>query len=490
MSLARQVDDRMPFTAGATARTFSVLMGIGAVGIFLLDTATPAEIAVDVLYVGVVLLVARVFEWRGIVLVSIGCAGLSALSFLLSEQVAPRAIALSNQALALAAIGVTAFLAVQTRSRETVLRAQAGLLDLAHDTIFVRDLKDVITYWNRGAEELYGWKKAEAVGQVSHQLMHTIFPQPLEAIMADLHRTGYWEGELVHTRKDGTQAIVTSRWAVQRDAQGRFVAVLETNNDITERKGAEVALHKAQAELAHVARVTTMSTLTSSIAHEVNQPLGAIVANANAALLWLARQPPELDEVRGRLERIARDGNRASEVIGRVRALLTKRKTLTARLDLNDLIQETVVLVHGEVGRHQVLLGTALGPALPRVVGDRVQVQQVLLNLVMNGIDAVKEVADRPRELVISSGREASGGVRVAVQDTGPGLDPESVDRVFEAFYTTKAEGMGMGLAICRSIIQAHGGRLWACANEPCGAMFQFTLPAEQDQAAVAERAA
>ena len=154
--------------------------------------------------------------------------------------------------------------------------------------------------------------------------MHTIFPQPLEEIMAGLRCTGHWEGELVHTGKDGTQVIVTSRWAVQRDAQGRLVAVLETNNDITERKGAEAALHKAQAELTHVARVTTMSTLTSSIAHEVNQPLGAIVANANAALLWLARQPPELDEVRGRLERIARDGNRASEVIGRVRALLRR----------------------------------------------------------------------------------------------------------------------------------------------------------------------
>jgi two-component system sensor kinase FixL len=485
-----EVQNRMPSGAAGTSRGFAVLIGIGAVGIFLLDTVTPAEIAVDVLYVGIVLIAARVFETRGIVLVSIACAGLAVLSFLLTQlQVSP-AVALSNQALALAAIGVTAYLAVQSRRRESVLRAQAGLLDLAHDTIFVRDLHDVITYWNRGAEELYGWRKREALGRVSHQLMQTIFPQPLEEIMAELRGTGHWEGELVHTRKDGTQVIVTSRWSVQRDAQGRLMAVLETNNDISERKRAGAALHKSQADLAHVTRVTTMNTLTSSIAHEVNQPLGAIVANANAALLWLAHQPPELDEVRGRLERIAQDGHRASEVIGRVRTLLRKKQGATARLDLNDLIQDTVVLVHGEARRHQILLRTALAPALPPVVGDRVQVQQVLLNLVMNGLDAVKEVGERPRELVISSGREESGGVRVAVQDTGPGLDPESVDRMFDAFYTTKAEGMGMGLAICRSIVQSHGGRLWACANEPCGAVFQFTLPVEQEEAALAERAA
>src|SRR6266850_7394747 len=176
---------------------------------------------------------------------------------------------------------------IEERKRaEEVLREQAGLLDLTHDTVFVRDINDVITYWNRGAAEMYGWIRDEAVGKVSHQLMQTIFPAPFEEINAELLRTGRWEGELVHTKRDGTQVIVASRWSMQRDKQGLPAAILETNNDITEHKRAEDALLKAQAELAHVARVTTMGELTASIAHEVNQPLSAIVANGNACLQW------------------------------------------------------------------------------------------------------------------------------------------------------------------------------------------------------------
>ncbi len=185
------------------------------------------------LYVGVVLLSARFLQKRGIVLASLGLMALTVLSYLLSEHDQSPSIAFSTCLLSLAAIGVTAFLAVQSQAREMVLREQAGLLDLTHDTIFVRDMNDVIVYWNRGAEELYGWKQAEAFGKVTHQLMQTIFPMPLEKITAELLRNGRWEGELVHTKKDGTQAIVASRWSVQRDEQGRPVAILETNNDIT-----------------------------------------------------------------------------------------------------------------------------------------------------------------------------------------------------------------------------------------------------------------
>ncbi|EIM30972.1 PAS domain S-box protein [Microvirga lotononidis] len=849
-----------------SSRVLRAVSAVTAIGIFILDTMTPAEIAVAVLYVGVVLLTAKVLQARGVVLVAVGCMALTMLSYVLAQHDASPSIALSNRLLSLAAIGVTAFLAVHSRSRETVLREQAGLLDLTHDTIFVRDPNDVITYWNRGAEEQYGWNKGEAIGQVSHQLTQTIFPRPLEEITAELLRTGRWDGELVHTRKDGTQAIVASRWSMRRDARGRPVAILETNNDITERKRAEEALreseeqwkavfecnptmyfmadaagtilsvnpfgaeqlgytvdelvrtpvlsvfyepdretvqrniascfaqpnkamswevrkvrkdgtelwvretarsvllrkcqvilvacedtterkcaqeaarrseqelrdlienlpamvyivlpgpfgpiaafasrgwreysglsqedtagsgwqsvvhpadlernlekwrvcaavgepyenesryrraadgayrwfldravplrdehgtilkwygiltdiedrkraeaalrrsehylaeaqrlshtgscaytpateqviywseemfriygldpqrsrapdvnelacfwhpddrdrvlerirtavcekaeyavehgivlpdgtvkhlhvsghpvfddtgavveyvgtvmdvterrraeealHKAQAELAHVTRVTTMSALTASIAHEVNQPLGAIVTNANAALRWLAHEPPELDEARETLERITRDGHRASEVIGRVRALLRKKAAVAKRVNLNDLIQNVVALVHGEVSQHRILLRTEQAPDLPPVMGDHVQLQQVLLNLVLNGIEAMKDVTERPRELLIRSRREEAA-VLVAVQDTGVGLESQNAGRMFEAFYTTKAEGMGMGLAICRSIIEAHGGRLWASANEPRGAVFHFSLPVDRDR--------
>ncbi|AFL49760.1 PAS domain S-box-containing protein [Sinorhizobium fredii] len=269
-----------------------------------------------------------------------------------------------------------------------------------------------------------------------------------------------------------------------RDEHGDILKWYGFLVDIEDRKRAEEALQKAQAELAHVTRVTTMGALTSSIAHEVNQPLAAVVTNANAALRWLATQPPNLDEARETLGRIVRDGHRAGEVIGRVRALLKKTASVTAQVDLNGLIEESVVLVHEEVRRQRVLLRTELAHELPPVAGDRVQLQQVILNLVMNGIESMKKVADRPRELLIRSRADTSGAVLVEVQDTGVGLEPQSLEQVFEAFYTTKAEGLGMGLAICRSIIEAHGGRLWAGANEPWGAVFQFALPSDPDESA------
>ncbi|MCA1439943.1 PAS domain S-box protein [Ensifer sp. IC4062] len=269
-----------------------------------------------------------------------------------------------------------------------------------------------------------------------------------------------------------------------RDEHGNILKWYGFLVDIEDRKRAEEALQKTQAELAHVTRVTTMGALTSSIAHEVNQPLAAVVTNANAALRWLATEPPNIGEARETLERIVRDGHRAGEVIGRMRALLKKTPTVTAPVDLNGLIEDSVALVQGEIRRHRILLRTELAHDLPPVTGDRVQLQQVILNLVMNGIEAMKKVTDRPRELLIRSRRDPSEAVHAAVQDAGVGLEPDSAERVFEAFYTTKAEGLGMGLAICRSIIEAHGGRLWAEANEPAGAVFQFTLPSDRDDSA------
>jgi PAS domain S-box-containing protein len=359
---------------------------------------------------------------------------------------------------------------------EEVLREQARLLDLTHDTVFVRDMNDVITYWNRGAEELYGWTSEEAVGKVTHQLTQTIFPAPLEEINAELQRTGRWEGELVHTKRDGTQVIVASRWSLQRDEDGLPDAILETNNNITERKQAEETVRKAQAELAHVTRVATMGELAASIAHEVNQPLAGIVINGNACLRWLAGDSPNLDEARDAARRIIRDGNRAGDVIARTRALSRKTGTEKERLDMNEAIQEVVALAKGELRSNRVALRTELADDLPPVLGDRVQLQQVVLNLVMNGIEAMSAVRDRPRELLIRTQSGEADQVNVTVQDSGIGLDPQSKEGIFDAFYTTKPAGMGMGLSISRSIVENHGGRLWAVPNEGPGATFQFTL--------------
>ena len=246
--------------------------------------------------------------------------------------------------------------------------------------------------------------------------------------------------------------------------------------DITDRRRAEDGLREVQAELAHVARVTTMGEMAASIAHEVNQPLSGVVINANACLRWMAGDPPNMGEVRDAVQRIIRDGKRASDVIARIRNLSKKSSVQKEPLDLNETIAEVVAFVQGEVRRTRVTLRTDLASDLPRIIGDRVQLQQVVLNLVLNGLEAMNAVADQPRELAIETRRENSEHIRVAVRDVGVGLDPESIHRLFDAFYTTKQGGMGMGLSISRSIIENHGGRLWAVPNDGPGATFLFTV--------------
>jgi PAS domain S-box-containing protein len=269
----------------------------------------------------------------------------------------------------------------------------------------------------------------------------------------------------------------------------RVEAALVITRDLTDHMLASEALHAAQAELAHVNRVTTMGQLTASIAHEVNQPIAASVTNAHAALCWLSAHPPDLEEVRQALGRIIENGGRAGDVIGRIRALIKKAPPCEARFDLNEAVCDVIALTRSEVLKHGVSLQTRLATDLSLVEGDRIRLQQVILNLILNAVDALSGVDEGARELLISTETDASGGVLVTVRDSGPGLDPKSVDRLFEAFYTTKPDGMGMGLSICRSIIEAHGGRMWATANEPRGAVFQFTLHPERDETVAAEHA-
>ena len=245
---------------------------------------------------------------------------------------------------------------------------------------------------------------------------------------------------------------------------------------LTERRRADEALRETQVELAHVTRVTTIGGLAAAIAHEINQPLAAVITNGNACLRWLAGTTPNLDEARQAVGRIIRDGNRASDVIAKIRALLRKTGTEKERLDMNDVIREVVALAQSEIRRNGVALRAQLEGDLPPVLGDRVQLQQVVLNLIMNGIEAMSAVGDRARELIISTQSGEIDQVHVTVQDSGIGLDPKNMERIFDAFYTTKAEGMGMGLAISRSIVENHDGRLWAVPNDGPGATFQFTL--------------
>ena len=247
--------------------------------------------------------------------------------------------------------------------------------------------------------------------------------------------------------------------------------------DITATTRAQEALQEAQAELAHVTRVTTLGELTASIAHEVNQPLAGIVINGEASLRWLGHQTPDMDEVRHAVERIISDARRASDVIRRIRDLAKKATPEMAPIDVNDIIDDGLLLVQRQVLNQRVDLQLDLESGLPPVLGDRVQLQQVVINLVINGIEAMVHVTDRPRRMLLRSHRDEGRQVLVSVQDSGVGIDPENANRLFNAFYTTKREGMGMGLSISRSIVEAHGGRIWATNNEGSGATIQFALP-------------
>ncbi len=261
-----------------------------------------------------------------------------------------------------------------------------------------------------------------------------------------------------------------------RDRDGRLEHV-GAIQDATEHRLSEEALAKVSSELAHVTRVSSLGVLTASIAHEINQPLSGIVTNASTCLRMLAADPPNVDGARETARRTIRDGNRASDVITRLRALCSKKETTIESLDLNEAIREVIALSLSELQRNRVILRTELADDLPLITGDRVQLQQVVLNLLRNASDAMSAVDDRPRHMVITTEREEGDRVRLTVQDAGVGLDPQAMDRLFEAFYTTKNDGMGMGLSVSRSIIERHHGRLWAAPNDGPGATFSFSIP-------------
>jgi two-component system, LuxR family, sensor kinase FixL len=472
------MDQNLSRTGLSTSVLAAAMAGIFAIAVFLIDTVTPLEIAIAVLYAFLVLMAANYFQVRGVLLVSAGCLLLAVFSFLVQHGFAADD-ALGRLVVSMAAIGAATLLALRNQSANSVLRERARLLDLTHDTIFVRDMNDVITYWNRGAEELYGWSQDEAIGRVTHQLLQTEFPEPLQKITEGLLRKGRWEGQLIHTARNGTRLTVASRWALEHDERGRPVEILETNNDITERNRAEEALQRAQAELAHINRVMTLGELSASIAHEVNQPLTGVVTNGSVCLWLLEREPLDIAEIRGAVESMISDSMRASEVVKRVRSLTKKSDLHIVAFDINDIINDAIHLLQREIRDHAVSLQLELAPALPEVLGDRVQLQQVLINLVMNGVEAMAAINGRPRALAIRSRLHETNQVLVEVEDSGAGIEPANLDRLFGAFFTTKAHGMGMGLSICRSIVQAHGGQIWASPNPgSSGSSFRFAVPA------------
>ncbi|MBB3933329.1 PAS domain S-box-containing protein [Kaistia hirudinis] len=606
-----------------------------AVAIFLFDLLSPLEGAVAVLYVLVILLAARTGHRRDILVAAAVAFALTLSAYGVSHGFEHAGAATLRAIVSLAAIGIATMLALQNQAATGRLVAQAQLLDLSHDMIFVRDATGVIIFWNNAAQEIYGWSFEEAIGRVADELLQTRYPDDRAAIESTLFETGRWDGTLEQSTRSGARLVVESRWALRRDALGRPIGVLETHTDVTERRAAYAALVRserryrrmfdasrigvvqedwngvgaalaalplaegqtleaylvahpefmaeargltpivdvnpaflsmvgagsasefietvddvlserddtfaralaafargesfyegeteivhidgrrvpvifaitfpkpddpdsnalvfvvditerkeaqeavlaAQAELAHAARVATLGELTASIAHEVNQPLMAVVTNGEAAMRWMRREPPDLVEVEASITRLVAEGRRASEIVKRVRAFLRKAPEQRDELDIADLVAEAVQLVERELARAGVTPGIAVAPGLPAVIGDRIQLQQVLVNLMVN---AAQAMADHPgeRRLSIEAALASADMITITVADTGPGIAADHLERLFDPFFTTKEQGMGMGLAICRTTAEAHGGALSVESRPGGGATFRLSLPA------------
>ncbi|KYH01443.1 PAS domain-containing sensor histidine kinase [Bradyrhizobium sp. DOA1] len=610
-----------------------------AVAVFLIDVLTPLEGAVAVLYVVAILLAARTNRRNDIVVAASGCAVLTITAYLLSHDLQHIASPALRAVVSLAAITITTLLALQNHAATNRLAAQARLLNLSHDMIFVRDRAGMISFWNKAAEQTYGWPAGDALGRSADALLRTTYPDKREAIERVLLETGRWEGRVEQRTKDGATLMVDARWAVQHDDLGKPVGVLETHTDvtdrvaahsalvqseqryrrmfdasrigvveedwtevratlnaldtggaglrnhlarhpdivrsarrlakitdvnpamqkmagadgssafianvdkllgqndrsflgallafaegepfyegeteivrldgrkvpvlftitfpaepdgdrnvlafvidITERRQAQDALLAAQADLAHAARVATLGEISASIAHEVNQPLAAIVTSGEAGLRWLRRDVPDLKEVATTMGHVVAQGRRASEIVARIRNFLKKAPPQKDQLQISEIIEEATSLVAREFAKDDVVLAIETEPGLPPIRGDRIQLQQVLVNLLINAGQAMSGQSGS-RVVTLRTGTADGESIVITVQDNGPGISPDDLPRLFDPFFTTKRGGMGMGLAICRTTVEAHGGQLSAESIPGSGATFRLTLPFSQQQA-------
>jgi PAS domain S-box-containing protein len=356
-----------------------------------------------------------------------------------------------------------------------------ALIENSHDFIGIASPDGRAQFVNPAGQKLVGLtgkdqvQRTKILDYIIEEDQRKIQDESLPAVM----RNGHWEGEIRfrHFQTGADIPMLQHIFVIKDPDGGRRLALATISRDITERKRDEQKLEATKAEMAHMARLTAMGALTASIAHEINQPLSAIVNNAAACQRLLNSSSPDLQEVAEAVDDIEKAGTRAGEVIAHIRKLVKKAVPEKIEVNVNELIREVLVLVRGEVEKYQVQTQTEL-TALPPILGDRIQLQQVVLNLIMNGIESLTQITDRPRTLQIRSKVLEPGSVIVSVQDAGAGLDPQSVAHIFENFFTTKTNGLGMGLAISRSIVEAHGGKLWAQPAEQQGATFQFTLPA------------
>jgi PAS domain S-box-containing protein len=398
-------------------------------------------------------------------------------SFAVAPTELPRIVLLAMTAL------FVVWLTVARRDSEGALRrSQAYLAEaqrLSHTGSFGWKIASGDIVWSKETYQIFGVD--ETVQPTINLVLERVHPDDRELVQHEIDRAALGEQDYDYEHRllmpDGAikHLHVRAHRVKCKSGEEEIVGALL---DVTATRQAQEALHTALAELARVTRVTALGQISASIAHEVNQPLAAIAINASAGLRWLTREVPEVDEAHACVSRIVEEANRASEVIRKIRDLAKGADPEVVPLDINEVIDEAVALVKQEALSHRVTVQLQLAPELPLVRGDRIQLQQVIINLAINGVQAMATVTDRARVLTIQTEQHKSDQVLVAVQDVGVGVEPEELDRLFSAFYTTKPDGMGMGLSICRSIIDAHGGRVWASRNIGSGTTFQFTVPA------------
>ena len=487
--------------------------------VFLLDTLTELDIAIAVLYVSVVLLALNFAGQTGIVLIGTACMGLTLLSFLIShsDDLVEFEDSVGRCLVSLAAIAITTLLGFRLKTSMNVLAES----ELRYRTIFLATGVGILQMDFRGLKEAIEKLKSDGVRDIDQAqkldpgFVHKI-PQTVRLInanetalkmfnVADINALETMLPTIITADMDKSWKFLAAIWAgsssyeaetVINDAEGAQLVVLYnvafpadcpaldmvliSIMDVTARRETENQLHSARMELTHVARVATLGELTVSIAHELNQPLAAMITNGGAGLRWLKRDEPDLAKVQSSMESMVADAKRASEIIKNLRALSKKSSPVAAQVNLNEVLQETVALVQREIDINRVSLQFALAADLPQVCGDRVQLQQVILNLLLNAIQAMSQASANIRKLLIESIADERAAL-VKIHDSGPGLTPETREKLFSPFYTTKPEGMGMGLSICRSIVTAHGGSITANSLQGAGTTFEFTIPAETE---------
>ena len=491
-----------------------------AAAIFLFDTLTQFDVAIAVLYVAVVLLSVNFTGRRGTLAVAAICIGLTLLSFGVTHGTDMSSGPVARCLVSLAAIAITTGLALRLaatiaitgeseRRYRTIFRATGvAILEMdfsalkarleakrsdglgsieeiaSRDPGFVREALGLMKLVNANDTTFSTFRVPDL--DIFRARLPSLIPREMEPsilLLLDAIWQGrsHFEAEGIMDAIDGKRLNILYTVAMPTDRKALDL-VLVSIMDVTARREAENGLHQAQKELAHVSRVATLGELTVSIAHEVNQPLAGVVTNGEAGLRWLKRPEPDLGEVTASIERMIADARRASEVIKRLRALSSKATPQPTLVDINDLVQDTLTLVQREIASQHVALRLSLADGLGRISGDRVQLQQVIINLIVNAIQAMGAMPVGARQLAILT-RASEDGVALEIADSGPGFAPADEARLFAAFFTTKPEGMGMGLSICRSIVEAHGGRLRASARPSGGASFEFHLPADKEAA-------